>query len=325
MDLTPNPSPKERGETVRKFKIHFISKSPNFQIIELALSFPNHQIFKSSKISLPITKSPNHQIFKNQPPHYQITKFSNHPISLPISKSPNFQIIQLASPFPNHQISKLSLYLYLRRMTNEKAVAEKLLQVNAVKLNPEQPFTWASGWKSPIYCDNRKILSFPFTRDFIKSEMCNIIFEKFPEADLLAGVATAGIAWGAMAADQLKLPYIYVRPKPKEHGLGNQIEGFYERGQKVVVIEDLVSTGKSSLQVVDVLKEEGLEVIGMVSIFTYGFTVATEAFAKASLAYQSLTSYPVLIEMAIEKGIISASQQEVLLKWRDDPAGWNGI
>ncbi|MFZ1314549.1 MAG: orotate phosphoribosyltransferase, partial [Chitinophagaceae bacterium] len=125
-------------------------------------------------------------------------------------------------------------------MTDAKVVAEKLLQVNAVKLNPEQPFTWASGWKSPIYCDNRKVLSFPFIRDYIKSEMCNVIFDRFPEAELLAGVATAGIAWGAMAADQLKLPYVYVRPKPKEHGLGNQIEGFYEKGQKTVVIEDLV-------------------------------------------------------------------------------------
>ena len=174
-------------------------------------------------------------------------------------------------------------------MTDAKAVAEKLLQVNAIKLSPEQPFTWASGWKSPIYCDNRKVLSFPYIRDFIKSEMCNVVFEKFPEAELLAGVATAGIAWGAMAADQLKLPYIYVRPKPKEHGLGNQIEGYYEKGQKTVVIEDLVSTGKSSLQVVDVLKEAGMEVIGMVSIFTYGFSVATEAFNKASLNYYSLT------------------------------------
>src|SRR6185295_15534473 len=146
-------------------------------------------------------------------------------------------------------------------MTDARIVAEKLLQVNAVKLNPGQPFTWASGWKSPIYCDNRKVLSFPFIRDFIKSEMCNLIFEKFPGAELLAGVATAGIAWGAMVADQLKLPYVYVRPKPKEHGLGNQIEGFYEEGQRTVVIEDLVSTGKSSLQVVDVLKEEGLDVI----------------------------------------------------------------
>lgn len=210
-------------------------------------------------------------------------------------------------------------------MTDAKAVAEKLLQVNAVRLSPGQPFTWASGWKSPIYCDNRKVLSFPYIRDFIKSEMCNVVFEKFPEAEMLAGVATAGIAWGAMAADQLKLPYIYVRPKPKEHGLGNQIEGHYEAGQKVVVIEDLVSTGKSSLQVVDVLKEKGLEVIGMVSIFTYGFSVATEAFTKASLTYHSLTDYPTLIELAVQKEIVSANQQEVLLKWRDDPAGWNPV
>lgn len=210
-------------------------------------------------------------------------------------------------------------------MTDARAVAEKLLQVNAVQLNPEQPFTWASGWKSPIYCDNRRILSFPFIRDFIKSEMCNVIFEKFPEAEMLAGVATAGIAWGAMAADQLKLPYIYVRPKPKEHGMGNQIEGYYEKGQKVLVIEDLISTGKSSLQVVDVLRGAGAEVIGMVSIFTYEFLVATEAFNTASLTYQSLTNYTTLIELAVNKGIVSADQQEVLLKWRDDPAGWKGV
>lgn len=210
-------------------------------------------------------------------------------------------------------------------MTDAKAVAEKLLQVNAIKLHPENPFTWASGWKSPIYCDNRKVLSFPFIRDFIKSEMCNVIFEKFPDVEMLAGVATAGIAWGAMAADQLKLPYVYVRPKPKEHGLGNQIEGFYEKGQKTVVIEDLVSTGKSSLQVVDVLKEQGLDVIGMVSIFTYGFAVATEAFNKTSLKYYSLTDYPTLIELALKKGMVPAAQQEILLKWRDDPANWKGI
>jgi len=207
---------------------------------------------------------------------------------------------------------------------NEKAVAEKLLQINAIKLNPGEPFTWASGWKSPIYCDNRKVLSFPYIRDFIKSEMCNVIFEQFPEADLLAGVATAGIAWGAMAADQLKLPYIYVRPKPKEHGLGNQIEGFYTPAQKVVVIEDLVSTGKSSLQVVDVLKAAGLDVIGMVSIFTYGFPVAAAAFEKAGITYHSLTNYPVLIELAIEKALVSADQQEVLLKWSQDPGNWTG-
>src|SRR3954463_7859516 len=149
--------------------------------------------------------------------------------------------------------------------SNEKTIAEKLLQAGAVQLSPQQPFTWASGWKSPIYCDNRKILSFPFIRDYIKSELCNVVFEKFPDAQLLAGVATAGIAWGAMIADQLKLPYIYVRPKPKEHGLGNQVEGYVEQGQKTVVIEDLVSTGKSSLQVVEVLRDAGLDVIGMVS------------------------------------------------------------
>ena len=209
-------------------------------------------------------------------------------------------------------------------MNDASVVADKLLQVNAVKLSPASPFTWASGWKSPIYCDNRKVLSFPYIRDYIKSEMCNVIFEKFPQAELLAGVATAGIAWGAMAADQLKLPYIYVRPKPKEHGLGNQVEGYYEKGQKVVVIEDLVSTGKSSLQVVDVLKELGLEVVGMVSIFTYGFPVATEMFEKASLQYYSLTDYPALIELAVKKGIVSPDQQEVLMRWRENPAAWTG-
>ncbi len=210
-------------------------------------------------------------------------------------------------------------------MTNEKAVAEKLLQINAIKLNPLQPFTWASGWKSPIYCDNRKVLSFPYIRDFVKSEMCNVLFSEFPEAGMLAGVATAGIAWGAMAADQLKLPYIYVRPKPKEHGLGNQIEGYYEKGQKVVVIEDLVSTGKSSLQVVDVLREAGLEVVGMVAIFTYQFPVAAEAFEKYKLPFKALTNFPVLIDLAIEKGIVSADNQEAILKWRENPAEWRGI
>ena len=210
-------------------------------------------------------------------------------------------------------------------MTNEKAIAEKLLQINAVKLNSKEPFTWASGWKSPIYCDNRRILSFPFIRDYVKSELSNVVFEKFPEAELLAGVATAGIAWGALVADQLKLPYVYVRPKPKEHGLGNQVEGFLEKGKKTVVIEDLVSTGKSSLQVVDVLKDAGVEVIGMVSIFTYDFPVAAEAFNKSAIKYYPLTNYPVLIQLAIEKGIVTKDEEEILLKWRDDPANWKGI
>jgi orotate phosphoribosyltransferase len=207
-------------------------------------------------------------------------------------------------------------------MTNKKAVAEKLLQVGAVRLSPEKPFTWASGWKSPIYCDNRKVLSFPYVRDFVKSEMCNLIFEKYPEADLVGGVATAGIAWGAMAADQLKLPFIYVRPKPKDHGLGNQVEGYFEKGQKIVVIEDLVSTGKSSLQVVDILRNEGLEVLGMVSIFNYGFDEAVKNFSASSLAWDSLTDYPTLINIALEKGSIESNTENLLLQWRKDPANW---
>jgi len=210
-------------------------------------------------------------------------------------------------------------------MTNEKAIAEKLLQVQAVKLSPEKPFTWASGWLSPIYCDNRKVLSFPFVRDFIKSELCNVIFEQFPDVESLVGVATAGIAWGAMAADQLKLPYMYVRPKPKEHGLGNQIEGHYEKGQKVVVIEDLISTGKSSLQVVDVLRNAGVEVIAMISIFNYGFQIAIDAFETAKVPFVSLSNYDTLIDIAIEKGNIDAKMQTLLLDWKQNPALWKGI
>jgi orotate phosphoribosyltransferase len=209
--------------------------------------------------------------------------------------------------------------------TNERAVAERLLQVQAIRLNVRQPFTWSSGWKSPIYCDNRKVLGFPYIRDFIKSELCNVLFAQFPEAGLLAGVATAGIAWGAMAADQLKLPYVYVRSKPKEHGLGQQIEGHYEKDQPVVVIEDLISTGKSSLQVVDILRNEGLEVIGLVSIFNYGFTTAQHAFEKAGVPYVSLSNYPTLISLALEKGTITPQEEKTLLQWRSDPASWTGV
>ena len=207
-------------------------------------------------------------------------------------------------------------------MTDKKAIAEKLLQINAIKLNIHEPFTWASGWKSPIYCDNRKVLSFPFIRDVIKSEMCNVIFQDYEKADMLAGVATAGIPWGAMAADQLKLPYIYVRPKPKEHGLANQIEGYFEQGKRVLVIEDLISTGKSSLQVVDVLKNAGLEVIGMISIFNYGFQIAKDAFESYKLPTKSLTDYETLISVAIEKGSVKEEDQSALLKWRSDPENW---
>ncbi len=209
-------------------------------------------------------------------------------------------------------------------MKNEKIIAEKLLLANAVKLSPDAPFTWASGWKSPIYCDNRRLLGYPYIRDFVKSELCNVIFEKFPDCELLAGVATAGIAWGAMAADQLKLPYIYVRPKPKEHGLGNQIEGYFVPGQKTVIIEDLISTGKSSLQVVEAVKKEGLDVVGMVSIFTYQFQQSVDNFEKSGTLLYSLTNYTALIEQAIARGTVNAADESVLLQWRDNPAEWTG-
>ncbi len=207
-------------------------------------------------------------------------------------------------------------------MTNERAIAEKLLQVNAIRLNPDEPFTWASGWKSPIYCDNRRVLSFPHVREFIKSELCNVIFEKFPDADYLAGVATAGIPWGAMAADQLKLPFIYVRPKPKEHGLGNQIEGYVEAGKKVIVVEDLISTGKSSLQVVEVLRNAGLQVEGMVAIFTYGFPLASHSFAEVGVPLKTLTNYQTLIDLAIQKGIVQQDQENILKEWAENPSAW---
>lgn len=207
-------------------------------------------------------------------------------------------------------------------MKNASVIADKLLQVRAVKLSPDQPFTWASGWKSPIYCDNRKVLAHPHERDFIKSELANVIFEQFPDADVIAGVATAGIPWGTMAADQLKLPFCYVRPKPKEHGLGNQIEGDLQAGQSVLIVEDLISTGKSSLQVVDVLVKAGVRVAGMVAIFTYGFPQADAAFEQAGVKLVTLSNYPALIERAIGKGLVTSEQEEVLLNWRQNPATW---
>ena len=204
-------------------------------------------------------------------------------------------------------------------------IAERLLHIKAVQLNTEKPYTWASGWKSPIYCDNRKVLSFPHARDLVKSELCSVIFEKCPEADVIAGVATAGIAWGVMAADQLKLPFVYVRSKPKEHGMGNQIEGEIKPGQKVVVVEDLVSTGKSSLTICEALRAAGAEVICMVCIFTYGFPEATAAFEKAGIPMYSLSDYGTLSEIALEKGIIQKQQLDSLLNWRANPSAWTGV
>lgn len=210
-------------------------------------------------------------------------------------------------------------------MITEKLIAEKLLQVEAIKFSPEKPFTWASGWKSPIYCDNRKVLSYPYVRDFIKSELCSNVFEQYPDANVIAGVATAGIAWGALIADQLKLPFMYVRPKPKEHGLGNQIEGYFEKNQKVVVVEDLISTGKSSLQVVDVLRNEGLEIMGMISIFQYQFNKAIESFKEANVEFSSLTNYSALLQLALDKNLIQKESLPILNEWRLHPDTWQGV
>ncbi|HXS36148.1 MAG TPA: orotate phosphoribosyltransferase [Flavipsychrobacter sp.] len=207
-------------------------------------------------------------------------------------------------------------------MSTEKHFAEKLMQIKALQINLQKPYTWASGWHSPVYCDNRKVLSYPYVRDFVKSELANMVLEHFPDAQVIAGVATAGIAHGVMAADLLKLPFIYVRAKAKEHGMGNQIEGVLEARQKVVVIEDLVSTGKSSLQVVDVLRQQGAEVLGMCALFTYGFPIADEAFENAEVPLHTISNYKALIEVAQEQKLIQPEQLSMLEQWRLDPSNW---
>ncbi|MDE3254535.1 MAG: orotate phosphoribosyltransferase [Bacteroidota bacterium] len=208
-------------------------------------------------------------------------------------------------------------------MSTQKHFAEKLLQIKALQINTQKPFVWASGWNSPVYCDNRKTLSYPHVRDFVKSELANMILEQFPEADAIAGVATAGIAHGVMAADLLKLPFLYVRSKPKEHGMGNQIEGVLEAGQKVVVVEDLISTGKSSLEVAEVLRAHGATVIGMVGLFTYGFPEAATAFEKANVPLFTISNYSALMEVAEDQKIISSEEKAHLETWRLSPSTWN--
>jgi orotate phosphoribosyltransferase len=210
-------------------------------------------------------------------------------------------------------------------MKREFAVAEKLLQIKAVKLNLQNPFTWASGWKSPIYCDNRKILSFPHVRDFIKSEMTNAVFTTFPDADVIAGVATAGIPHGVLIADLLSLPFVYVRSKPKGHGMGNQIEGELQVNQKVVVIEDLISTGKSSMEAIEALQNAGCEVIGLCSVFNYGFETTCKLFADQQIPTISLSNYDALVELAFEKKTITPEEMDMLKTWRKDPAIWMQI
>lgn len=207
-------------------------------------------------------------------------------------------------------------------MSIQKSFAEKLLQIKALQINLQQPFKWASGWNSPIYCDNRKVLSYPYLRDYVKSELSNIVLEHFPEANAIAGVATAGIAHGVLVADLIKVPFLYVRSKPKEHGLGNQIEGELPKNAKVVVVEDLISTGKSSLQVVNVLKEQGAEVLGMCGLFTYNFPIASTAFENANVPLHTISDYNALMEVAQELNIVNAEQKEKLAQWRLSPDTW---
>ncbi len=204
----------------------------------------------------------------------------------------------------------------------KKAFASKLLKIKAIKLQPNDPFTWASGWKSPFYCDNRKTLSFPELRNYVKLELTHAVSEHFPEAEAVAGVATGAIAQGALVADSLNLPFVYVRSKPKDHGLENLIEGELKPGMKVVVVEDLISTGGSSLKAVEAIRRYGCEVIGMVASYTYGFPVAKEAFENANVELVTLTDYEHVVAEALETGYISDADVQLLHEWRKDPANW---
>ncbi|HBL72250.1 MAG: orotate phosphoribosyltransferase [Bacteroidales bacterium] len=204
----------------------------------------------------------------------------------------------------------------------ERIVASKLLKIKAVKLQPSNPFTWASGWKSPIYCDNRKTLSYPPLRNFIKLELARLIREKYDQVDAIAGVATGAIAQGAMVAEELGLPFVYVRSTPKDHGLENLIEGDLKPGMKVVVIEDLISTGGSSLKAVEAIRADGSDVIGMLAIFSYGFPVADEAFRKAKVELTTLSNYEAVLELALATNYIHESELKALQEWRKSPSNW---
>ena len=200
--------------------------------------------------------------------------------------------------------------------------AARLLDVKAVKVQPAEPFTWASGWKSPFYCDNRKTLSYPELRTFVKDNLVELVKANFGEATAVAGVATGAIAQGALVADKLGLPFCYVRSKAKDHGMGNLSEGTLPEGSKVVVVEDLISTGGSSLKAVEALRAAGFEVVGMVAAYTYGFPIAEQAFQNAGVRLVTLTNYEAVVEVAIASGYITADQQPTLNEWRKDPANW---
>ncbi|BDD03318.1 orotate phosphoribosyltransferase [Aureibacter tunicatorum] len=204
-----------------------------------------------------------------------------------------------------------------------KNVAKMLLDIEAIKLRPQEPFTWSSGWNSPIYCDNRMSLSYPEIRTYIKKALAEAIKTNFPDAECIAGVATAGIPQGALVAEELGLPFNYVRSKPKGHGMGNMIEGLLKPGQKVVLIEDLISTGGSSLKAADALKEAGAEVLGLAAIFTYGFALADENFENAKVPFVCLSDYEEMLKVAKDMDYIKESDVEALQEWRKDPATWN--
>ena len=204
----------------------------------------------------------------------------------------------------------------------EKITAEKLLGMKAIKLQPSNPFTWASGWKSPIYCDNRKLMSYPTIRNFLKIQFGRIILEKYPDVEAIAGVATGAIAPGAIVADLLGLPFVYVRATPKGHGLENLIEGDLKPNQKVIVIEDLVSTGISSLKAVEAIRKDGANVIGMVCIFTYGFPIATKNMEEANVELTSLSNYDAILEEAVRTEYIDESELQTLQDWRENPDTW---
>ncbi len=212
--------------------------------------------------------------------------------------------------------------MIINKDTAEKT-AELLLQINAIKLNPKNPFTWASGWNSPIYCDNRLILSFPPIRNFVREEFSKHIEKEFGKPDVIAGVATGAIGIGMLVAEYMGLPFVYVRPEPKKHGRQNQVEGFLQKGQNVVVVEDLISTGNSSLLAVEALKEAGANVKGMVAIFTYGFDVAVENFKNANVELNTLADYNNLLELAVAKNYISEIELKTLQEWRERPSTWS--
>ena len=208
-------------------------------------------------------------------------------------------------------------------MDNQKKdFARRLLKIKAIKLQPNDPFTWASGWKSPFYCDNRKTLSYPDLRSFVKLELTHTILAHFPQAEAVAGVATGAIPQGALVADALMLPFVYIRNKPKDHGLENLIEGELTPGTKVVVVEDLISTGGSSLKAVEAVRKSGCEVIGMVASYSYGFDVAKEAFTNANVELVTLTDYDHVVAEALETGYITSDDVQLLNEWRKDPANW---